>query len=444
MHVSVEALKGLERKITVSIPTEKIEDEVNQRLRKLASKTKVDGYRPGKAPKDVVVKRYSDSVRQDVARDMVQSTLYEALTTKDLIPAGTPTIELEEISSGKDFRYNAVIEIFPEFEIQELNKEKVEIVEASVKDTDVTKMLDKLREQNKEWHDVERAAANDDKVLIDFEGFIDGKAFEGGAAKNHELVLGSGSMIPGFEAGVIGAEINKEVEVTVNFPADYQHAPLAGKEAMFKITVTNVKEGTLPKLDDAFAEKFNITDGGVDALKKDIKQNMERELERRVAAMNREKAFDHLLEKNKFDVPNSLVEQEIGNLKHEMYHRIFGNEHSANEKIPDFPRELFEEQAIRRVTLGLLFSDYVKKHEINVDKTRVDAMIDKLASAYEHPEELREWYRADKERLGDLESLVMEEIVSEKILADASVTKVKMDYEAVMNPKKEFEDTTGE
>jgi trigger factor len=444
MQVSVEALKGLERKITVSIPTEKIEDEVNQRLRKLASKTKVDGYRPGKAPMTIVVKRYSDSIRQDVARDMVQSTLYEALTTKELIPAGTPSIELEQISSGKDFRYHAVIEIFPEFDIQELNKEKVEIVEASVKDSDVTKMLDKLREQNKEWNDVDRAAANDDKVLIDFEGFIDGKAFEGGAAKNHELVLGSGSMIPGFEAGLIGAEINKEVEVTVNFPADYQHAPLAGKEAMFKITVTNVKEGTLPKLDDAFAEKFNITEGGVDALKKDIKQNMERELERRVAAMNREKAFDHLLEKNKFDVPNSLVEQEIGNLKHEMYHRIFGNEHSANEKIPDFPRELFEEQAIRRVTLGLLFSDYVKKHEINVDKARVDAMIDKLASAYEHPDELREWYRADKERLGDLESLVMEEIVSEKILADADVSKVTMDYEDVMNPKKESEDTTGE
>ena len=444
MHVSVETLKGLERKITVSIPTEKIEDEVNQRLRKLASKTKVDGYRPGKAPMNVVVKRYSDGVRQEVARDMVQSTLFEALTSKDLTPAGTPSIELEQIASGKDFLYNAIIEVFPEFDIQELNKEKVEIVEASVKDSDVTKMLDKLREQNKEWNDVERAAANDDKVLIDFVGFIDGKAFEGGAAKNHELVLGSGSMNPGFEAGLVGAEINKEVEVTVNFPTDYQHAPLAGKEAMFKITVTNVKEGTLPKLDDAFAEKFNITEGGVDALKKDIKQNMDRELERRVAAMNREKAFDCLLEKNKFDVPNSLVEQEIGNLKHEMYHRIFGNEHSANEKIPDFPRELFEEQAIRRVTLGLLFSDYVKKHEINVDKARVDAMIDKLASAYERPDELREWYRADKERLGDLESLVMEEMVSEKILADATVTKIKMDYEAVMNPKKESEHTTGE
>ena len=444
MQVSVEALKGLERKITVSIPSDKIEEEVKQRLKKLAHKTKVDGFRPGKAPTKLVTERYSDGARQDVARDMVQSTLFEALSAENLVPAGRPSIEFEQLGSGMDFRYNAIFEVFPEFEIQELNKAKVEIVESSVKDADVTVMLDKLRDQNKEWNEVERSALNDDKVIIDFKGFIDGEAFDGGAAKNHELLLGSGSMIPGFEEGLIGAEKNKELDVTVKFPDDYQHQPLAGKEAVFKITVTSIKEGKRPELDTAFAEKFNITEGGIDALKKDIKQNMERELDRRVAAMNREKAFDQLLEKNKFDVPNSLVEEEIGNLKHEMYHKIFGNEHSANEKIPDFPRELFEEQAIRRVHLGLLFSDYVKKHQISVDKARVDAMIEKLASAYEHPEELREWYRGDKERLGDLESLVMEEIVSEKILADADITKVKMDYEAVMNPKKESEGKTGE
>ena len=443
MQVSVETLKGLERKVTVTVPSEKIEEEVRLRLKKLVPKAKVDGFRPGKVPKSLVEKRFSDDVRQDVAREMVQSTLYEALKNNELTPAGSPHIEPDLIEKGKDFSYTAVFEIFPDIQVNELHQAEVDVINATVTDADVTVMLDKLRDQNKDWVDVSRAVLMGDKVSMDFKGFVDGEAFEGGSAEDYELVLGSGSMIPGFEDGLVGAEKDKEVDVTVTFPEDYGHKELAGKEALFKITVKKIMEGKRPELDDAFASLFNIKEGGIDALMKDIKQNMERELERRVSSMNREKAFDALLKINPFDLPLALVDQEIESLKHEMYHRVFGNEHSDHEQIPDFPRILFEEQAKRRVHLGLLFSEYVKKHEMNVEKDRVDTMIEKLASAYESPDELRNWYRGNKERLAEIEALVMEEMVAEKIIEDAKIVKTAMEYDAIMNPKKD-NDVNGE
>lgn len=436
MAVSVETLSGLERKITVMVPTEKIEEEVGLRLRNLASKVKVHGFRAGKVPMNVVKQRYSDSVRQEVARDMVQSTLFEALKENQLTPAGAPFVEPEDVVSGQDFKYTAVFEVFPEIEVVELAQDEVEITNASVTDADVEKMLETLREQNKEWKEVSRAVANGDKVVIDFEGFLNNEPFEGGRAENYEMVLGAGTMIPGFEDGLIGAKQNEPLEINVTFPDDYGHADLAGKETTFKITVKKVMEGVLPELNDEFAKKFNIQEGGCDALKKDIKENMVRELERRVSALNREAIFDALLEKNKFDLPKALIDQEIENLKHEMYHRVFGHEHSDDEKIPDFPRALFEEQAMRRVQLGLLFSEYVKKHQMSVEKARVDAMIEKFATAYENPDELRAWYSASKERLAEIEALVMEEMVADKIAESAKIVHKALDYDQVINPKK--------
>lgn len=209
MQVSVETLKGLERKVTVSVPSEKVEEEVSLRLKNLARKVKIDGFRPGKVPMHVVVSRYSQSVREDVAREMVQSTLYEALQKNELIPAGYPYVEPEQVEKGKDFKYTATFEVMPVFEIAELNQAAVELVRSEVTDKDVESMLDKLREQNKEWHDVSRAVKKDDKVVIDFEGYLDDKLFEGGSAKGHELVLGSGAMIPGFEDGIIGNKKEK-------------------------------------------------------------------------------------------------------------------------------------------------------------------------------------------------------------------------------------------
>lgn len=440
MQVSVETLNGLERKVTISVPSERIEEEVSQRLKSYARKAKVDGFRPGKVPMHVVKSKYDASVREEVARDMIQSTLFEALKEKDIQPAGYPAVDPEQLEAGKDFCYSATFEVFPEIDVKELDKAEVDVISADVKENDLKAMLDKLREQHKEWKEVKRAAKNGDKLIIDFEGFIGDEPFEGGKAEDFEIELGSGSMIPGFEDGLVGAEKDKEFDLNVTFPKEYGHEKLAGADAIFKIKVKDVLAGSLPKMDDAFAEKFNVKEGGVDALKNDIQENMQRELERRVSSLNREKAFDKLLEKNAFDVPNALVDKEIENLKHEMFHRIFGNKHSSNEKIPDFPRSMFEDQAKRRVQLGLLFGEYVKKHELVADKDRVNAMIDKMAGAYEKPEELRSWYEEDKERLAEVEALVMEEMVAEKILEDAKTVKKAMSYEEVMNPKQESEE----
>lgn len=440
MQVSVETLNGLERKVTVSVPAEKVEEEVSLRLRDLARKAKVDGFRPGKVPMHVVKKRYSDSVLQDVAREMVQSTLQEALKEKDLVPAGYPAIEPEQLESGKDFCYSAKFEVFPEISITELDSDdEVEQIQSSVADSDVDAMLENLREQHKDWQEVSRAAKEGDKVTVDFEGFVDGEAFEGGKAEDYDVTIGSGSMIPGFEEGLVGAEAGKQFDLNVQFPEDYSHEALAGKEAVFKTNVKAVKEGKLPELNDELAEKFNIKEGGIEALRKDITQNMKRELERKLGSLNREKAFNKLMEKNSIDIPLALVDREIENLKHEMFHRIFGPDHSDNENIPDFPRAMFEEQAKQRVHLGLLFSEYVKRHEIAVDKARVDALLDKLASAYENPDELRSWYQNDKERMAEVEAMVMEEMAAEKILAGAKISEVNKNYDDVMNPKKESE-----
>ncbi|HAT1594962.1 TPA: trigger factor [Legionella pneumophila] len=436
MQVSVETLKGLERKVTVSVPTEKVEEEVSLRLRNLARKVKIDGFRPGKVPFNVVKSRFSDSVREEVAREMVQSTLYEALQKNELVPAGYPHVEPLEIEPGKDFKYTAVFEVMPVFEVTELNQAQVDLIRSEVTDKDVDNMIEKLREQNKEWHEVTHAVKNGDKVVIDFQGFLDDKPFEGGSAEGYELVIGSGSMIPGFEDGVVGGKIDKPFDIKVNFPEDYGHKDLAGKEATFKITIKKVMEGKLPALDDAFAEKFNIKEGGIESLKKDIRENMARELERRVSMMNREKLFDALMSVNNVELPLALIDKEIEHLKHDMYHRLFGHEHKDDEKIPDFPRELFEEQAKRRVHLGLLFAEYVKKHEIVADNDKVNAMIDKFASAYESPDELRAWYQSSKEHMAEVEALVMEDMVADKIAEDAKLKYKNMDYDSVMNPKK--------
>lgn len=434
MAVAIES-SGLKRKMTISVPAEDFTKELDSRLKTLATKVKIDGFRPGKVPLHVVKQRYSFSVTREVAQDLIQSSLYQALQEHNCVPVALPEIEPEQLEPGQPFKYHATFEVFPTFEIQELDGQNVELISSEVEDSDVDKMIENLREKNKEYQEVSRAAKKSDKLVIDFEGFVNDEPFDGGKAENFEVTLGSGSMIPGFEEGLTGLKADKEKDIEISFPDDYGHAELAGKPARFHITVKKVMEGVLPEVNEEFAKLFNIKDGGIDALRADIKENMTRELTRRVSSVNREAIFDKLLEINKFDIPEALIEQEIAHLKHEMYHQVFGHEHSADEKIPDFPRSLFEEKAIRRVHLGLLFSEYVKKHNIEVDGSRVDAMIEMFASAYEHPEEVRTWYRSNKERLAEIEALVMEELVADQIVLTATVKPKSLSYDSVMHPE---------
>lgn len=434
MHVSVETLTGLERKITITLPSESVEEKVDNKLKSLAKKVKLDGYRPGKVPMNLVKSRYLGSVQAEVLQDMIQESLYSALQEKELTPAGYPTVEPKPYEQGKDFSYSASFEVFPEVELKKLEKATIEAIESTVTDADVENMITKLRESNKTWNEVDRAAKMDDKVIIDFEGFVDDQPFEGGKASGYELILGSGSMIPGFEEGIKGGKKAKPFDINVTFPEAYHSKELAGKAAKFTITLHQVFEGALPELDDAFATTFNIKEGGVEALKADIRKNMERELERRVKHQNREHIFDVFMEHNPIDLPAAMIDREIEHLKHEMYHRVFGHEHHADEKIPDFPRELFLDQAKKRVHLGLLFSEYVKKHDIKVEAGRVDSMIDTLASAFEAPEEFKNYYRTDKKRSAEIETLVLEEMVAERIASEGTVKTVNKGYDEIMNP----------
>ena len=439
MEVSVETLEGLERKLTVLLPAEKVEEEVSARLKKLARTTKMNGFRPGKAPMQEVAKRYSQDVRLDVTNELVQSSLYEAIAEQKLSPAGYPTVDLLEMEPGKPLKFTAHFEVYPVIQINELDKLEIEINKSEVTEADVDKMILDLRKQNQTWEPVHRAAVDGDRVTINFEGFIDGEAFDGGRAEGSQLVIGSNSMIPGFEAGIIGAKIDKPFEIKVTFPSDYNHSSLAGKEATFKSMITAIDEGKLPELDEAFVEKFGITEGGLVALKKDIKENMMRMLERQLSSLNREKVFTKLLEANPVVLPKALIDNEIHELKHDMFHRLYGTKHTENEKIPDFPRELFEQQAIRRVQLGLVFAEYVKKHDMVVDKARIDAMIDKMSGAYEDLDALRKHYHANKQQMEQLEALVLEEMVAEKLMESMKVKEKKLSYDSVINPKKENE-----
>lgn len=441
MQVSVETLEGLGRKLLISVPSDKIEEKVNSRLKELAGKAKMDGFRPGHAPLKLVRSRYAKQIREEVAKDMVQPSLYEALTKHELVPASQPEVEIVDLDTDKDFTYSVEFEVFPTISIEELQQDEVQQVHAEVTESDIDAMLDKLREENKQWDTVHRAVEEGDKIIFDFSGICDGEPIEGGAAENHELVIGSGSMIPGFEDGLVGAEIDKPIEFDVTFPEEYHSDELAGKKATFTCIVKSIQAGALPELDDEFAKKLGVKSGDIDGLKADLKLHMERELQKRVSTMNREALFNALSSRNTFEVPKALIDQEIEKLKHEMFHQLFGPEHKPNEKIPDFPRELFLERATKQVELGLLLSEYISKHKIAADKERVTAMLDTLAGAYENPQELRDWYEADKKRMAEIEALVTEEMVSEKIAESAKLIKKNMSYNDVVNPKQQKQDT---
>lgn len=431
MTVSLETLSELERKLTISLADSEIQDEVNTRLKNLAPKVQIPGFRQGKVPVDVIRKRFSDKVRLEVIDELMKNALEKAIEGQNLKLTSYPKINLTSSPDKGDFSFEATVEVFPEVSIKELENDQIDLIEAQVDEADVEDMIKKLLEQHKVWKDVERASQNADQLVIDFKGFVDNVPFAGGEATNFKVVLGEKRMIPDFEKGLLKRKAGQEFDMEVKFPEDYGQADLAGKEAKFEIKVHQVQEGDMPELTDEFAAKFNI-EGGVEALKKDIKENMHRELKKQVSQINRKNVFDKLIEANTVTLPQGLIDREIEELKHQMFHQVFGTKHHDNEVIPDFPRELFLEQAKRRVHLSLLYVEYVKKHSLNVDSKRLDTMIEEMVSAFENPSEAKEWYKTDESRLDDLRGLIMEETVMEKILEFAKPSLKKLNYRETM------------
>ena len=430
MQVSVETTSGLERRMTVGIPADRIQNEVNKRLQQTAKRARVDGFRPGKVPMSVIRKRFGASAHQEVIGEVIQSSFYEAVMQEKLNPAGAPSVEPKSMEEGKDFEYIATFEVYPEVALAGFESISVERPESEVTDADVDTMLDTLRKQNTRFEAVERAAENGDQVTIDFVGKIDGEAFQGGTANGTNLVLGSGRMIPGFEEGLVGAKAGDSLTLNVTFPEDYQNLDLAGKAAEFETTVQAVAAPALPELDDEFFAQFGVTEGGLDGFRAEVRKNMERELRQAIKTKVKAQVMDGLLESNTVEVPKALISSEIDRLREQAAQQFGG----ANFDVSQLPAELFEEQAKRRVSLGLIVAEVVKQNDIKPDNDRVRAMVEELASAYQEPEQVVNWYYQNEQQLGEIQSVVLEEQVVDTVLQKAQVTDKKVAYEEAVKP----------
>ncbi|KMT65745.1 trigger factor [Catenovulum maritimum] len=429
MQVSVETTQGLERRVTITVPADKVESEVKNRLQRLAKTQRIDGFRPGKVPVSVIKKRYGAAVRGEVAQEVMQQNFYQAVVQEKLNPAGTPQIEDQKDTDSGDFQFTAVFEVYPEVKIEGLESIKIEKPTAEVTDADLDNMIETLRKQHGKFEAVERAAEDKDQVVMDFEGSIDGEVFEGGKAEDFKLVLGSGNMIPGFEDGIIGLSAGDEKEINVTFPEEYHAENLKGKAAVFKINVKSVEAQVLPEIDADFVKLFGIADGGIEELKAEVRQNMQRELKQALTQKVKENVISGLIDTIGLEVPKALVEQEISALKQQALQR-FGN---GNQNLPELPNELFQDQAARRVKTGLLLSEIVRSSEIKVDEDKVKETIENLASAYESPEEVVEYYNSNKEMLTNIQNVVMEEQAVDFVLEQAQVETVAKSFDEIMN-----------
>ncbi|GAB58559.1 trigger factor [Rheinheimera nanhaiensis] len=433
MQVSVETTQGLERQVTITVPAEKIDAEVKSRLRDLAKRQRIDGFRPGKAPVSLIQKRYGLAVLQEVAGEQMQRHFYDAIIANKLNLAGAPTFAPEKLEQGKDLQFKATFEVYPEVEVKNLDKIAVNKPVVEISDADLDKMLDTLRKQHAKWEEKKGKAAKADRVVIDFVGSIDGEEFEGGKATNFSLELGQGRMIPGFEDDIIGKKAGEEVTVNVTFPEDYHAENLKGKAASFAVTVNKVEKQVLPELNDEFAALFGLETATVDALKAEVRKNMERELNQNIKAKVKEQVIKGLLANNDVDVPQALIKGEVEVLRKQALQR-FGNNLDPKQ-LPELPASLFEAQAKDRVKVGLLLGEVIKTNELKVDDKKVQALIETVASAYEDPQEVVQYYNSNKELLQSMRNVALEEQAIDVILAGAKVTEQKAAFDEIMNPQ---------
>ena len=432
MQVSVETTTGLERKVSISIPSTDINTEVQKRLQQLSKTQRMAGFRPGKIPMSIINKRFGPAVRNEVYQEAMSRSFYEAIQQENLQPAGQPMLEAGSVE-GDSFDFTATFEVFPEVKLAELDKLKIEKPEAEVTEADVDKMLENLQKQKGTWAPVKRMAKKEDKVIIDFEGKIDGEAFEGGKAEKFELVLGSDSMIPGFEKELLKIKTGEERDITVTFPEDYQAENLAGKEAVFSINCHEVQGIKLPKMDDDFVKEFGVEEGGVETLKSEITKNMQRELDAKLRATAKSAVFEAIQKANELELPKPLIDREIDVLKQQSIQQ-FSQGRDANIDIPDLPGSLFEEQAKSRVSLALLVNQIITDNDLKVDDERVKEHIESMASAYDEPEQMVNWFYSNQEQLQQVESSVLEDQVAEFVMDKAKVKTKTLSFDELMSP----------
>jgi trigger factor len=428
MQVSVEKTSELSRKMTVTLPEDAVQEKMAERLKSLARGVKVDGFRPGKAPQQVIKKLYGERIRQEVAGDLIQTTLSKALEDQNLKPAGYPHIQLSEEVDG--FKYVAEFEVYPEISLEKIGQLEVFRPISSVQEADVDGMIEKLREQRKTWQIVDRPSKQSDLVTITFSGVSEGENFTDGKVENYQVEIGLKRMISGFEDQLIGLKSGESKAFEIFFPEKYGNEKLAGTLAKFDVEVANVEGSLLPEIDEAFIKAYGIEDGLEVSFRQDVKENMQRELDRALRGKLKNSLMDALYENIKINIPNVLVDEEIENLMKP----YIENAKKRKMKVEDLnlSRDGFEEMANRRVALGLILGEIIRKNDIKLDVDKVRSTIEDMAKSYERPADVVSWYYSDESRLTDVQQMVLEDQTVEWLASQVKVNEQQMAFSDAM------------
>mgnify|MGYP001817399875 CR=1 FL=1 len=431
MQVSIETTSGLERRLTVGVPAERIDGEVDTRLQKAAKDVRLPGFRPGKVPMKVMRQRFGAGVRQEVLGEVMSQSFQEAVVQENLRPAGQPSIEPRNLEAGKDLEYLATFEVFPEVDLVEMSGFDIERPAAEVTDADVDNIIEVFRKQQGSWETVERAAAEGDKVNIDYAGTRDGEPFEGGSAEGSDLELGSGRMIPGFEDGIVGMTAGEEKTLSLSFPEDSHAEELKGAAVEFKVTLHSVSEMQMAPLDEKLFASYGVEEGGEEQFRKEVAENMGRELRNAVQARVKQQVMDKVVDAHdSLEIPQALISQEVDAMRGQMFQQFGGAGAPPDMDLKSLlPDEMFQENAERRVKLGLILSEMIVKHELKADPDKVREAIEEMASTYEQPEEVVNWYYSNQEQLSAVESKVLEDSVVEKLLESANMIDKECSYQ---------------
>ena len=427
MSISIETLEGLQRRVTITVAADKIEAAYKEQLKGYAKNARVDGFRKGKVPHSIIEQRFGVAARQEVLSDEMQRAFFDAVIAEKINLAGRPTFTPNNYQPGQEFSFSVTFEVFPEVELKGLENIEVEKPVVEISDADLDKMVDVLRKQQATWTESQEAVKAEDRVTIDFVGSVDGEEFEGGKATDFVLAMGQGRMIPGFEEGIVGHKAGEQFDIDVTFPAEYHAENLKGKAAKFAITLKKVENIVLPELTEEFVKKFGNAKS-VEDLSAEIKKNMQRELNNAVTARVKNQVINGLIAQNDIEVPAAAVAEEVDVLRQQAVQRFGGKPEMAAQ----LPAELFEAEAKRRVQVGLLLSTVIGANELKVDEARVEAMIADIASAYEQPAEVVEYYAKNCQLTENIRNVVLEEQAVDAVLAKAKVTEKAMSFDELM------------
>ncbi len=432
MQVTVETTQGLERRVKVQVPEDRIQGEVSKRLADMARSARLPGFRPGKAPMKVIARRFGRQVREEVVGEIVQSSFQDAIAQESLRPVGSPTIDPLEWKAGSGVAYTAVFDVYPDVRLPPIETLKIARPEAEVSDADVDRLLERLRSQRRRWETVQRAATPGDRVVIDFEGICAGEARDDLKSEGFAVELGAEQVFKQFEDGLLGTEAGQELSLDLHFPSDYRAGELAGKPVSFQVKVNTVEEPVLPEIDDEFATSFGIPEGGIEQLKSEVRANMRRELEEGIRSATKQRVMEALLAGRTLELPKSLINREVD--RSTAQRRLELSHSGIDTKDIDLDPKDFEEGSRRRVSLGLLIGELIKENDIKADPNQIRARIDSIASTYDDPKEVVRWYYSEPTRLSEVESTVLEDTVVAWILDRAEVVAEPSSFDELLNP----------